>query len=75
MQADDDPDGVLHFAFDGGVVDAATIGRFRLPPEELRSYRFLEPDEVAVRSSPTTAARVEAAFRALERGTFIELEG
>lgn len=56
VQADDDPDGVLHFAYDGGVVDASTIERFRLPPVELASYRFVDPGAVPMLASPETSA-------------------
>lgn len=69
----DDPDGVLHFIYDGGLVDGAAIERFRVPPEELRSYRFVEPAEVPTLASPETSARVAAAIEAHARGTFIEL--
>lgn len=72
-QAEDDPDGVLHFAYDGGTVDTSTIDRFCLPPIELASYRFVDPDGVTALASPDTAARVTAALEAVERGTLIEL--
>jgi 8-oxo-dGTP diphosphatase len=72
-QEEDDPDGVLHFAYDGGVVDAPTIARFRLPPVELHSFRFVEPAEVPTLTSTETAERVDAAIRAEALGTFVEL--
>lgn len=75
VRAPDDPDGVLHFAYDGAVVDAATIARFRLPPDELASFRFVRPAEVSTLASPATAARVAAALDALAAGTFIEFDG
>ena len=73
MRAEDDPDGVLHFAYDGGVVDEPTIARFRLPPVELVSYRFVDLGTVPTLASPETSARVVAAIEAVEQGTFIEL--
>jgi 8-oxo-dGTP pyrophosphatase MutT (NUDIX family) len=75
LQEADDPDGVLHFAYDGGTVDATTIAEFRLPPVELRSYRFVEPLEVPTLTSAATSARVAAAIEALAHGTFTELIG
>ena len=73
MQPDDDPDGVLHFAYDGGIVDASTIERFQLPPVELKSYRFFEPGDVRTVASAETSARVAAALEAFMHDTFIEI--
>ncbi len=73
-QTDDDPDGVLHFAYEGGVVDASTIERFRLPPVELAGFRFVDPDAVPTLASPETSARVAAAIAAQTSGAFIELD-
>ncbi len=73
VKTDEDPDGVLHFAYDGGVMTDSTIQRFRLPPEELRSYRFVEPSAVPTLASAETSARVAATIAALAHNTFIEL--
>lgn len=72
-RAPNDPEDVLHFAYDGGVVTRGTIDRFRLPPAELASYRFVSPGQVAALTSAETAARVAAAIEAAARGTFIEI--
>ena len=73
MQPEDDPDGVLHFAYDGGVVDTPMIERFRLPSIELRSYRFFDASDVPTVASAETSARISAALDALAHDTFIEL--
>lgn len=75
MQPEDDPDGVLHFAYDGGVVDTSLTQRFRLPPAELRSYRFFDAADIPTAASAETSARVSAALEALAHDTFIELTG
>ncbi|MFD1722640.1 GNAT family N-acetyltransferase [Amnibacterium endophyticum] len=65
-----DDHGVLHLAYDGGVVDASTP--FRLEPG-LASARFVAPAAVQALASATTAARVEAALRAIASGASVEL--
>lgn len=71
--AEDDPDGSLNFAYDGGVLNAAAIERIQVPPVELASYRFVDPDHVPALASAQTADRVNAAIGAVERGTFVEI--
>lgn len=73
LRAADDPDGVLHFCYDGGTVDTRTIERFVLPPAELASFRFVDPDAVHTFASAETSARVEAALEASSSGGFVEL--
>jgi 8-oxo-dGTP pyrophosphatase MutT (NUDIX family) len=73
LKTDEDPDGVLHFAYDGGAVTESTIQRFNLPPDELKSYRFVQPSEIPTLASPETSARVAAAIEALTHTTFTEL--
>lgn len=73
VQPKDDPDGVLNFVYDGGTVTASSIERFRLPPVELASYRFVEPELVPTLASPETSARVAAALEAVAHDTFVEL--
>lgn len=73
VRATDDPDGVLHFAYDGGVVDSSTISRFRVPPVELRSYRFVDPKAVPTLTTPETSTRVAAAIEAVTHDIFTEI--
>ena len=61
----------IMFVYDGGVIrDASTI---RLPADELRSFRFVEPDELGDITSERIARRVKLAFDALTTGRFVEL--
>jgi 8-oxo-dGTP diphosphatase len=65
-------EGVLHFTYDGGVLDAEAIGRIRLEPG-LSSFRFVDETFLSELASPETAARVAAAMRAVDDGSVAEL--
>ena len=61
----------IMFVYDGGVIrDGSSI---RLPADELRSFRFVEPDEVGEITSERIARRVKLALEALTIGQFVEL--
>lgn len=61
----------IMFVYDGGILrDGSSI---RLPAEELRSFRFVEPDELSQMTSERIARRVRFAFEALTTGQFIEM--
>jgi ADP-ribose pyrophosphatase YjhB (NUDIX family) len=62
----------LMFIYDGGVLpDGSAI---RLPAEELRSFRFVEPAELGVLMNERLGRRVQAALRALAEGVLVEME-
>jgi 8-oxo-dGTP diphosphatase len=56
------------FVFDGGELNAALQAAIVLPPEELSSWAFVPPAEVAVRTAPRLARRVVAALAARTAG-------
>lgn len=58
---------MVAFVFDGGVLRAAEIAALMLPADELRSYRFVTPDEVLALMAPRTGRRTLAALQQLER--------
>ncbi|MGC4105145.1 MAG: NUDIX hydrolase [Thermomicrobiales bacterium] len=60
----------IMFVYDGGVLtDPATI---TLQPDELRSFRFLPPEELGQVLNPRLASRMLAALRARREGILIE---
>ncbi|MFJ6674105.1 NUDIX domain-containing protein [Actinosynnema sp. NPDC091369] len=59
------------FIFDGGSLGDAEI---RLPADELRSHRYVEPAELPDVLIPRLARRVAAALDARERGVTLYLE-
>ncbi|WP_240796398.1 NUDIX hydrolase [Streptomyces sp. RFCAC02] len=56
--------GDVHFVFDGGTLPTETVGRLRLPADELAGARFLPAEEAAARMAPGEARRLLAALRA-----------
>lgn len=64
----------IMWIYDGGVLDAQTIGQIHLPPDELASYRFCTVDEIRGRMSLRLSRRVEAALDALREDRLVELE-
>jgi hypothetical protein len=48
--------------FDGGEVGAAEVAAIRLPPDELRSFRFVAEGEAAELLPPIRARRLRAAL-------------
>lgn len=67
----DGEDRVL-FVFEGGLLTADDP--IRLPPEELRSYEFVTPEQARERLIPRLARRVTEALRARESGETRYLE-
>ncbi|WP_239090879.1 NUDIX domain-containing protein [Asanoa iriomotensis] len=55
-------DAGLMFLFDGGTLDAASISRIVLPPDELSSFAFVAPDSLDAHLKPRLARRVRAAL-------------
>lgn len=65
-------DGVM-FVFDAGVT-SRTSDSFTLPPDELRSAQFVDPDDLARYLSPTMVPRLLAAIEGADEGRTIYLE-
>ena len=62
----------LMFVYDGGVLsDPSTI---RLAPDELASFRFVEPDELDTLMVDRLVRRVRAALTAQAEGSVAELQ-
>ena len=64
--------GVLHRAYDGGVLGAEAISGITLEAG-LSSFRFVDEADLCDLASPETAARVIAALRAVDTGSVEEL--
>lgn len=62
------------FVFDGGVVDEDRARRIDLPPDELRSWRFVPAREIGQLASPRLARRIGRALEGLRTGATIYLE-
>lgn len=62
----------LMFIYDGGSI--ADSSQFKLPSEELLSYRFVHPSELDEYLLPRLSRRLRAALLALESGIVVELE-
>jgi 8-oxo-dGTP pyrophosphatase MutT (NUDIX family) len=62
------------FVFDGGPLDPGTVARIRLQAEELASYTFVEPCELADWLPPRLSRRMSAALAARADGTIHYLE-
>ena len=58
----------LMLLFDGGALDGETTQRFRLPPEELREWAFVDPDRLDAYVTQNMARRLRAAVAALFLG-------
>ncbi|MFI7274039.1 NUDIX domain-containing protein [Streptomyces sp. NPDC049879] len=56
--------GDIHIVFDGGTVPEETVGRLRLPADELAGARFLAAGEAAARMAGAEGRRLLAALRA-----------
>jgi len=59
--------------YDGGVMDAETKTRIRLPPDELRSYAFVEPNALSDVLVERLARRLRVALEARRNGQTVEL--
>jgi 8-oxo-dGTP pyrophosphatase MutT (NUDIX family) len=66
--SDAEGDKVLYL-FDGGQLSQEDLAASTLQPEELKSFAFLAPDEVAERTIPRLARRILAAIEARSSGT------
>ncbi|MEU6282415.1 NUDIX hydrolase [Streptomyces sp. NPDC047028] len=66
--SDAEGDKVLYL-FDGGQLSPETLAGVTLQAEELKSFAFLPPDEVAERTIPRLARRILAAIEARSSGT------
>jgi 8-oxo-dGTP diphosphatase len=62
----------LHLVFDGGVVDEAATASFVLPEEELRSWRFVAPDQLDEYLKPVLVQRLRSC---LDKSSDTYLEG
>lgn len=60
------PRPMLHFLFDGGVIDAP---EFTLPEDEIAEAAFLPLDVAAERTGPRVGRRLETALLALDQRT------
>ncbi len=66
-------EGVM-FLFDGGWLDKHITSGFRLPTQELRSWAWCTPEQIAERASELLARRVAAALRARAEEAMFDLE-
>lgn len=71
---DVDPHGALMMVYDAGVCDPSTVASFTVPPDELKSFRFVDVNELGTLASEQNATRVSAALGALSTGRVAELE-
>lgn len=61
----------IMFIYDGGQLEESAS--IRLPTDELRSYRFVEPERLTELTSERLAGRIRFALKARGDGCFIEL--
>jgi ADP-ribose pyrophosphatase YjhB (NUDIX family) len=61
----------LMFVYNGGVLEDAS--HIRLQADELRSFRFVEADQLERITTDRLARRIRQALIARERGVFIEM--
>jgi 8-oxo-dGTP pyrophosphatase MutT (NUDIX family) len=66
--------GGIRLVYDGGRLHTAGQAELRLPPDELRSWRFVTLEEAEALLSPGRMRRLAAALRARERGGVLYLE-
>jgi ADP-ribose pyrophosphatase YjhB (NUDIX family) len=64
----------LMLLFDGGILDKEMTQQFRLPPEELHEWAFVEPDQLDAHVSEHMARRLGAAIAAVRTGGTTYLE-
>lgn len=60
--------------YDGGILPGDSSARIELPAGELRSFAFVDHDDLEAYLSPRNAWRCREALRALETGTVVELD-
>lgn len=61
----------IMFLYDGGLLGSRAI---RLPPEELRSFAFVESQDLDQYVAARLAGRIRAALVALDQGRLVEME-
>jgi 8-oxo-dGTP pyrophosphatase MutT (NUDIX family) len=66
--------GGMRWLFDGGVLSRGRIDAIRLPPDELRSFRFVAAAEIQDYMPPARTRRVEQALVARKAGYAMYLE-
>ncbi|MFF4101788.1 NUDIX domain-containing protein [Streptomyces sp. NPDC001903] len=59
----------IRFLYDGGVLDAAALGRIRLAPFELLRWRMVPAGELRALVKPSLRRQIEACLRARAEGT------
>jgi ADP-ribose pyrophosphatase YjhB (NUDIX family) len=64
----------LVIMYDGGVLSDEEIAAITLPADELASFAFFAPEEVAPKVRPAMARRIAASLAALASGTVAALE-
>jgi 8-oxo-dGTP diphosphatase len=69
----DRPEGLV-IMYDGGVLSGQEIAAIAVPADELASFAFFHPDDVAPRVRPAVARRIAATLAALAAGTVMALE-
>ncbi len=74
VQEQQDEHGALQFIYDGGVLDAITLGRIVLPAYELTDHRFVTVDEAAPLVSQRNLDRLCADLDAIANGDVSELD-
>ena len=73
VQEQHDEHGALQFIYDGGVLDATTIGRIVLTADELTDHQFVTVDAAASLVSKRNLDRLRAALNAIANGGVAEL--
>ncbi len=58
----------LQFIFDGGRMSPEQAAGLTLQESELRSWRFVTPDEAVTLTPPSLARRLQAALSAVDQG-------
>jgi 8-oxo-dGTP diphosphatase len=67
---EENPHPMLHFVFDGGVLNEPT---FTLQQDEIAEALFLPPEEAARQTGARVGTRLVAALRSIERGGAVHL--
>ncbi|SDJ71647.1 NUDIX domain-containing protein [Nonomuraea jiangxiensis] len=62
------------FVFDGGILDAGTLGRITFPDAELSAYEFRAVEELDGLLTERLARRIKAAAEARDSGRTLYLE-
>jgi 8-oxo-dGTP diphosphatase len=62
----------IMYIYDGGRLD--DVGTIRVAADEIKGFRFVEPEELPALMTVNLARRLAAAVRARAEGTVVELE-